>query len=1046
MIDPKELLAHRRFVRDLARALVADEHRAEDIAQETLYAALKSSPVNPRFMRSWLRKVVLNLSRRDARDRRRELDRQHQSPQVQRRASPVDLAQRHDLTRHVVAAVLDLQEPYRTTIIQHFYENLPPREIAARAGLPPETVRTHLHRAIQTLRGRLDRIAGGDRMRWRNTLLLLSMEEEWEPATHDPLDSLGSHDPADEAPKPSRNGDSVFPDREPLALLPRNSPTPTSGKRLRPKGVLWLSSVPIVLSLLLVLVVLTPGIEERRPKKEEASPIGRLGKQLSRATASDPSPSLTSAPPLPDPLSATGPAPARTEARRTGNLRVRVTRANGRPVPGVRATAIPLDEFDPTNPPPGQDLTYVTGRDGMFFLEDFPAGPLALVIGRMFNGTIAVVEAGKTKTVRAPIPRGVTIDGQVLDSAGMPVDDAEVYIVRRDRLRDFGAVVARTDPEGNFLIRDLTTNAFLGARAPGYAPSRTLECCWGLYAEQALSLSLVLQGPGATIVGGVLSPKSEPVPGARVTIDVVDHPAWEVQDRITHLAPPQRTLTDENGRFQFDSVWLGKVDLHVDSDLYAPHLERFDTQPEAPHETTVRLQPAATLFGTVRDEQGRVVPTATVSVTEASSRPFIPIRQCQVGSAGEYRLERLSPGSLTIHVATDENQGESTETLRLLPGEIKRRDVQLDREPGIRGRVSTEDGSPLSGWRVVATAPHGNIKALPKHLHENRRRAETQTDEQGRFFLSSRVRCPHRIEVFSPRPEALLPSARKRDIEPSLQEVGIRIAEETRPSAWVSGTLESSNGSPTEGLRVSIKPLDLRYGMKGLEASAERPFRFGPLVPGAYRLRVRFSRPTPDLHSVFVLRDLHLETGENLDLGPIALGEFGTVLVRVQQGETPTSRPPGVFVLDHWDHSLIPCWVRDESAGSSLLPGSYHLLLLGNDDCRIGLQNLAFLVDPGKETLLSVVLEPGIFTLIVLDEPQGQEKSQTFELSLLSEAGRVLWKKRDFRRENLSLAIYLSPGMYRVRAQTDAGFHAETEIQIDPDRDPAEKIHIPLRE
>ena len=55
----------------------------------------------------------------------------------------------------MVAAVLALAEPYRSAVLLRYYEELPPRAIARRLGVPVETVRTRVKRGVELIRMRL---------------------------------------------------------------------------------------------------------------------------------------------------------------------------------------------------------------------------------------------------------------------------------------------------------------------------------------------------------------------------------------------------------------------------------------------------------------------------------------------------------------------------------------------------------------------------------------------------------------------------------------------------------------------------------------------------------------------------------------------------------------------------------------------------------------------------------------------------------------------------------------------------------------------------
>ena len=154
-LSPEQLLADSRWLRSLARGL-AGESGADDLVSETWLTAARRPPRFWDNLRPWLRTVARNLSlrERDREARRREREAIAARPEGQ--PSTVDLVARATLRRSVVDAVLELPEPYRTTILLRFFEELPPREVARRLGVPVATVRTRIARGLEQLRGRLD--------------------------------------------------------------------------------------------------------------------------------------------------------------------------------------------------------------------------------------------------------------------------------------------------------------------------------------------------------------------------------------------------------------------------------------------------------------------------------------------------------------------------------------------------------------------------------------------------------------------------------------------------------------------------------------------------------------------------------------------------------------------------------------------------------------------------------------------------------------------------------------------------------------------------
>jgi RNA polymerase sigma-70 factor (ECF subfamily) len=170
----EHLLAHEPFLRRLAQRLVRDEATALDLVQETLLRAMEvpvpaalESGLLPNWLARILRNRAIDRSRRNTSRRNRE---QAAANPEAIDAGPSAL-ERLEVSRSVIAAVLALEEPYRGVVLESFYEERSPAEIAARRGVPASTVRAQLSRALAQLRGRLDREHGGDRSAWGLALL-----------------------------------------------------------------------------------------------------------------------------------------------------------------------------------------------------------------------------------------------------------------------------------------------------------------------------------------------------------------------------------------------------------------------------------------------------------------------------------------------------------------------------------------------------------------------------------------------------------------------------------------------------------------------------------------------------------------------------------------------------------------------------------------------------------------------------------------------------------------------------------------------------------
>ena len=167
----ERLLAERAWVRAFARSLVSDEASADDLEQQAWVAALEAPPPHGGSPRGWFATVLRRAASKGRRSAVRVGQRERGAARPEAVAATADVVAQAELEHRVVAAVLALDEPYRSTVLLRWYEGLPPREIAARMGVPVETVRSRAQRALARLRDDLDRAHGGRRNAWAVALL-----------------------------------------------------------------------------------------------------------------------------------------------------------------------------------------------------------------------------------------------------------------------------------------------------------------------------------------------------------------------------------------------------------------------------------------------------------------------------------------------------------------------------------------------------------------------------------------------------------------------------------------------------------------------------------------------------------------------------------------------------------------------------------------------------------------------------------------------------------------------------------------------------------
>jgi RNA polymerase sigma factor (sigma-70 family) len=171
----EDLLRHAGWLRRLAASLLADRDAGDDIAQETMVAALRRPPAADRDPRPWLTAVATNTARDFARAEARRVAREeaaHREAGAEV-STPEQLVGTAETYRTVAEVVCGLEEPFRHTLVLRYYDGLSSADIARRLGLPQGTVRARLKRGLDRVRAELDARHAGDRRAWARALLPL---------------------------------------------------------------------------------------------------------------------------------------------------------------------------------------------------------------------------------------------------------------------------------------------------------------------------------------------------------------------------------------------------------------------------------------------------------------------------------------------------------------------------------------------------------------------------------------------------------------------------------------------------------------------------------------------------------------------------------------------------------------------------------------------------------------------------------------------------------------------------------------------------------
>ena len=156
---------YQRPVYNLAYRMLGNAEDAGDLVQDTFlraYGALGSFRQDASFL-TWLYKIASNLCIDALRSRKSksalsldvELEEGREPRAEGRDCAPEENAVRDSVQEVVQKAVLNLPEKYRLVVVMRHLQDMSVEDIARVLDMPTGTVKTHLFRAREMLRGRL---------------------------------------------------------------------------------------------------------------------------------------------------------------------------------------------------------------------------------------------------------------------------------------------------------------------------------------------------------------------------------------------------------------------------------------------------------------------------------------------------------------------------------------------------------------------------------------------------------------------------------------------------------------------------------------------------------------------------------------------------------------------------------------------------------------------------------------------------------------------------------------------------------------------------
>jgi len=808
-LDAERLLAESGWVRPLVRRLVRDAGLAEDVVQDAWVTALERPPLEQAgaVWRAWLARVVRSRARERRESDRRRAQRERLAVDATATApSAFEVVARTQLLQRVVAAVLELDEPYRSAVLWRFYDDLSAHEIARRHGTSAENARQRVARGLARLRQRLDREHGGDGRSWAVALAPLCRRGGGASATGPVL----------------------------------------AGTLLMGKTTPLVLGLAVALSGVLLWRAFTgdAGARERAPVPGGAEPSEPL-RSAAGAALDAPSPAggRTLEPAL---------APAASAPATAWLVRARLVDSRRAPVAGA---TLALGE-----------LTAAAGADGAVELACAEL-PTFERDGERFLRAVASAP-GRAPDVRIePVPPPISpkddadadgsrvlelgelclvpigaLAGRVEDELGRPVAGAEVVLARpalgaaerADRAvlgPDFHGVVQRgtSDAAGRFLFEDVgpgTWRPWATGAGLLWSAGEPVRFDPALGADEVV-LRLLAIGPENGLRGRVLASDGAPLAGAQVLVARAGEGDYRLSAEsgadgrfalavprgealvVTVLDPEQRhrpeTRTDVVGgpeeqvfalvaarwtrlhpvdergepvhdalarvelrapfRWEFHHAEAdGRVRvlvpdrafaLHVQAEGHAPADLAFEPE-AAPAELTLELPRLARLSGVVRDPYGAALPGALVQLVRVSdphATTYIDgfparldgteLQGAYADADGRFALAIGQAGAYALYAEHPGFAAAELGPLELDPRRAAERDVVLTPGGAVEGRVLAPAGESPAG-------------ALVRLARGDMRVHEAVCDAEGRYHLERLTPGPYMVAVTRERRGAVL--------------------------------------------------------------------------------------------------------------------------------------------------------------------------------------------------------------------------------------------------------------------------------------------------
>lgn len=668
------------------------------------------------------------------------------------------------------------------------------------------------------------------------------------------------------------------------------------------------------------------------------------------------------------------------QATATALLLVRVRRDDGRPVPHVTVVVAPPLVADARLDEP--NAVTDGGGEATFSLAE---GRYECRTSLGASATVTL-RAGVAERLELTLPSSPAVRGVVVDDRDQPVAGAEVLVLGLTAVGT-ARTSARTAADGAFELPGIGAGRQIAARHEDFAPSAPQRV--ELADAAAPTVTIRLSRDRGFVAGTVTTADGSPLADAVVWFGPATVGAF----------PAMVTRTDGNGYYRSPTLPAGPMEVRAVARGHALETRRTTIPRDGESVVHLRLHGGGIVRGVVRLQDGS---PATQCLVWSGVRRAIGSRIARVGADGSFALDRVAVGEVELTALGLANDGVTLQ--RAVARVAVTADSVAEWNPtlapvqrgAVRGTARLDDGSPLTGWLLLAT-PRGQRRGLG-----------VETREGGSFLL---LGLPAgEVTLTLRRPDAGWQSfddARIDGVMVDGEPVEIVVPAQALDRASLIGSVRDESGRARTG---SIRLVHASGASAQYATRLDGTFRIDGIPQGEVRVDVRCDE-MPTLQ----LPPLALRGRETRDLGMIVVRSGGVAFGRLlgEDDEPPTNASVRLIGSDDRDLGEVAV----DAAGyrtQTLEAGRYELLVQADSvaPARVPLD-----IPRGGQRELDIRLLPGSLHRFLVTTQDEQDFSAKVSVVVFDGSGKAVWAKNlPMTQGEVEFRAWLADGEYQALA------------------------------